>query len=440
MKFNQHIFVPVFSLVAFLVAAGVALLLMLRAADVADVETAWYRDRARKSVMKDLKGVVYVQQGDWRRRLEEFRRVYGGDIAATFTVGKTNGPVWCSSSLPDSAHAALRESLVNLLDSVKIDDDGNSVHNDVEPVEVGGHHYQLAWIKPRQQHWGRFGDVRVLGCLVEYRWNAVATQRLAALLVAGLMLVSLVAVWLLAFSARRTRREAALKTQFVANYAHELKTPLASLLLRAEMLKEGRYVSEEKRVRALEVIVSEGRRLNGMVLNLLDLIRIECRQISFARESFDLSEAVRSVGETMRPFFAAHGLEVRLGPPLPVRADVVRTREVLENLLSNAMKYAAASGPVSVDAACEDGWAVVRVRDRGPGLTPDQMKYAFDEYWRAEDGLTRETSGSGIGLFISREYARGMGGRLSVEAREGGGCAFVFALPLDAKGEEAENV
>lgn len=333
----------------------------------------------------------------------------------------------------------MRGPLDTLIHGEKIEK-GVRVLSDVEPIELDGRPYLVVWLKLRPSHWERFGDIRVIGCVVRSHWSASRTQRLADVLFVGLMLVSFGVVWQLVLSARRTRREAALKTQFVANYAHELKTPLASLLLRAEMLREGRYSSEEKRVRALDVIVTEGRRLNGMVLNLLDLIRIECRQMSFARESFDLAEMVRSVSETMRPFFGVNGLDVRDEGVLSVRADAVRTREVLENLLSNAAKYAAAAGTVEVEASCEGDWAVLRVKDRGPGLTPEQIKYVFDEYWRAEEGLTRETSGSGIGLFISREYARGMGGRLSVETRAGGGCVFTFALPLDTKVEETGHV
>ena len=78
------------------------------------------------------------------------------------------------------------------------------------------------------------------------------------------------------------------------------------------------------------------------------------------------------------------GLDVRDEGVLSVRADAVRTREVLENLLSNAAKYAAAAGTVEVEASCEGDWAVLRVKDRGPGLTPEQIKYVFDEYLRAE--------------------------------------------------------
>lgn len=438
MKFSRNTFSFAFSLVALLVAAGVLVLLWFNAEGVKRAEKEWYRNRTRKSVLMELQRIVLKQKdgAGWLAQLERFQEDYGHDVCATFTVGQKEGPVWRWSTLPKSAQVAMRGPLDTLSNGEKVEN-GVRVLSDVEPIELDGRPYLVVWLKLRPSHWKRFGDVRVIGCVVRSHWSASRTQRMADILFVGLMLVALGTVWRLVLSARRARREAALKTQFVSNYAHELKTPLASLLLRAEMLKEGRYASEEKRLRALDVIVTEGRRLNGMVLNLLDLIRIECHQMSFANEPFDLAETVRSVAETMRPFFAK-GLEVRAEGPVPVRADAVRAREVLENLLSNASKYAAAAGPVEIEAACAEDWAILRVQDRGPGLTPAQIKYVFDEYWRAEDGLTRETSGSGIGLFISREYARGMGGRLSVDARVGGGCTFTFALPLDTK-EEVGN-
>lgn len=431
MKLNWNISVLLFSLIAFLVAAGVAVQLMFKASDVAQAEKSWDRDLVRESVFKRLQRVVYDPRQDWQTGLDRFKEEFGSDVCAAFTVVPGRKPSWLWSSLSRRSQMSLSGYLVNLAEHDRRGEGGTRLVQDVNTVEFGGHRFQIAWVKPRQTSWNRFGDVRLVGCVVDYRRSAAATQRLAAFLVAGLTGVSLVVIWLLVHSARRTRTEAALKTKFVANYAHELKTPLASLLLRAEMLKDGRYATDEKKSRALEVIVSEGRRLNGMVLSLLDLIRIECHQMKYAHDSFDLAKVVRNVGETMRPFFAVHGLEVRADEPLPVCADAGRVQEILENLLSNAIKYAAARGLVEVSAVRVAEKAVLSVADRGPGLTREQIKYVFEEYWRAEDGLTREASGSGVGLFISREYARGMGGRLSAASRPDGGCLFTLELPLE---------
>ncbi|MGN0845883.1 MAG: sensor histidine kinase [Kiritimatiellia bacterium] len=440
MKLNQNSSALGFSLVAFLIAAGVALVLWFKAADVARAETTWYRDRAQESVLKGLHHVVSTGGDGWQAGLENLRRQYGSEVCATFTVGTNNVPVWHVSSLPEGADSGLARILKTVAEGLQTYDNGVRRLYGVEPpFEHGGHRYLVVWEKLRPSQASKFNEARVVGCVVEYGGNAAATQRLAAFLVLGLMLVSLAVIWQLVLSARRAGREAALKTKFVANYAHELKTPLSSLLLRAEMLKGGRYATDEKRARALEVIVSEGRRLNAMVLSLLDLIRIECRQMKYGRDVFDIADVARGVCETMRPFFAAHGLVLTVRARARVCADTGRVQEILENLLSNAVKYAAARGCVEVEVDGTESMTRLRVLDRGPGLTLEQIKYVFDEYWRAEEGLTREAGGSGIGLFISREHAQGMGGRLSVARREGGGCVFTLELPRVEGGAEEDG-
>lgn len=449
MKLNENISALVFSLAALLVAACVGVLLMSRtkAATVAEIEGL--RHRASKEVLESLN--VRVQRSPSRailKNLDRFVKKKAPLVRAAFCMGKKGTPVWLRCYLSVTERDGLADQMRELAAAHRAPDDDrmddkvieekDSEDHGVESIMFERRSYQIVWrrLNAKERRDRSLQDVFVIGCVVDYGQElalgrSASARRLAIVLVVGLTLVSLVVVWFLVLSARRARVEAALKTKFVANYAHELKTPLASLLLRAEMLKDGRYVTDEKRERALDVIVSEGRRLNGMVLSLLDLIRIECRQMKYACERVDLAVLARGVAETMGPFFGEHGLEVRTEDGVCAYADAGRVREVLDNLLSNAVKYASARGVVELEVARTGSLAVVRVLDRGPGLTPEQVRYVFEEFWRAEDGLTREASGSGIGLFISREHAQGMGGNLSVSPREGGGCVFALELPLD---------
>lgn len=442
MKLNENISALVFSLAALLVAACVGVLLLFQTSNATTAEVNWFRYRARKEVLEPLHvRVLRTSSRSMLKNLERFAERNAPLVRAAFSMRDSGEPVWRRSDLS----AEERDGLGDLVGDLTAEE--NSVSNDrgVKAVMFGGRSYQLVWRRLNAKERKDLGGVNMVGCVVDYGQElalgrSASARRLAVVLVVLLAVVSLVVVWFLVLSARRAGAEAALKTKFVANYAHELKTPLASLLLRAEMLKDGRYATDEKRERALDVIVSEGRRLNGMVLSLLDLIRIECRQMRYARERVDLVALVRGESETMGPFFGEHGLEVRTEEGVCACADAGRVREVLDNLLSNAVKYASAKGPVEVEVARAGGDAVVRVLDRGPGLTPEQVRYVFEEFWRAEDGLTREAGGSGIGLFISREHARGMGGCLSVSPRPGGGCAFALELPLDdTRTEEVRN-
>jgi len=439
MKRNRNIYALFFSLVALLLAACVVVLLLFQASRAARAEQVMRRDLVRRRVLIPLQkrcgrmgSPVQVQQC-----LQTFGAPH---VRATFMIAQGRVSVFGLKPQEAVEAGAFERAIAGLEIAKAVKGRARLVWN-VENVSVGTRSCQVAWISPERGVRRKLDKVQVVGCVVEFGRSPLAEGTagiyLVVALVVGLALFSLVVVWQLVRAARRADAEAALKTRFVANYAHELKTPLASLLLRAEMLQDGRYAAEGKRARALGVIVEEGRRLNAMVLNLLDLIRIECRSVKYVREPFDLSETARAVTETMRPFFAANGLEVDAPEALPVRADPGRVREILENLLSNAAKYAAAAGPVSVEARRAGEWAVLRVVDRGAGLAPEQLRCVFMEYWRADDGLTRETGGSGIGLFISREYARGMGGRLSVSSVAGAGCTFTFELPLDVRTEEA---
>ena len=145
--------------------------------------------------------------------------------------------------------------------------------------------------------------------------------------------------------------------------------------------------------------------------------------------------------ETARPLeerFEAHGLDLADVASVRMVGDRDSVMEIVENLLTNAAKYAAHVGPVSVCVAqAEDGrTAVVRVLDGGPGLSGAQLRRVFDRDWRASNDLTKSVGGWGVGLAFARDLARDMGGDLSVAARPDGGCAFTLELPL---GTEAEK-
>ncbi len=231
-------------------------------------------------------------------------------------------------------------------------------------------------------------------------------------------------------SIHRVHNEALQKTTFVSNVSHELKTPLTSIITRAEMLSEGRYRTEEKRSKAAGVIAEEGRRMERMVTRLLDFSRLEHNKRKYSKSVFDLADVVRSVTGMMENLFIENGLKVSIASPCEVSADKDAVKEILENLLSNAVKYASSHGSVDVMMSRNvSGSCAISVADRGPGLTAEQMKKVFEPFWRADTSTTKETGGYGIGLSIALRLARGMGGNLTVAARDGGGLIFTFSIP-----------
>ena len=236
----------------------------------------------------------------------------------------------------------------------------------------------------------------------------------------------------------RARGEMEQRNTFVSNAAHEVKTPLASILMRAERLADGSYATEERRAKAVGVILEQGRELRRRIERLRDFDRLERGMRTYERQAFDLGEAVRETARPLSDRFDEHGLDLSDVASVRMVGDRDSVMEIMENLLTNAAKYAAHEGVVSVRVArVVDGrTAEVCVADRGPGLPSAQLRHVFDRDWRAPNDLTKSVGGWGVGLAFARDLARDMGGELSVAARPGGGCAFTLVLPL---GEDIEE-
>lgn len=269
------------------------------------------------------------------------------------------------------------------------------------------------------------------------RTGANAEIYLAGGCLLAMLVVSFVAggLWL-ARTARRERLDAMRKTDFVDNVSHELKTPLAGIRLSAELLAEGRLPEGPRRDRALRSILSESDRLERLVGNLLDFGRLERGRRRFDLRRVDLADLVEArLREAPSDGAAADGASARFSFLRPDRAPVAladpdAVRQILENLLENAAKYAPDGGPpeVLLDGAGDSAELVVA--DRGPGIPRGFEEKVFERFFRIDDSLNRKTGGSGIGLALSRGLARGMGGDLRCRRRPGGGAEFVLTLPL----------
>ena len=229
---------------------------------------------------------------------------------------------------------------------------------------------------------------------------------------------------LLVLEITRERRESMLKTGFVSNVSHELKTPLTAVRLSAEMLREGR-VKEEAQARYLEVIVRESERLTRLVDNVLDFGRLERGHRKFNLEARDVNELL-SVAEAQRPRVEAAGLTLMVrSAPMPVMRtfDLDAVGQVLVNLIDNAVKYAASGKTVEVSVS-ERG--EITVADRGPGIAAKHRSRIFERFYRCDDSITAKSSGSGLGLSIASRLMAGMGGELVFAPRAGGGAVFTI--------------
>lgn len=237
---------------------------------------------------------------------------------------------------------------------------------------------------------------------------------------------------LLLWQAHLNLREAQQKTSFVSNVSHELKTPLTTIRMYAELLGEGRIKDVQKKRRYLDVIVAESQRLTRLVNNVLDFSRLEQGKKTYSVERLDLVSELRHVVgmQAVRLQEAGMRLEDRL-PAMPVmaRTDRDAVEQAVLNLIDNAIKYAADGGEVTVEVDDSPAHAFVRVMDRGPGVPASHRDRIFDQFHRVDQSLTARQAGSGLGLSITRRLLRDVGGDLTYVARDGGGACFEISLP-----------
>ncbi len=265
------------------------------------------------------------------------------------------------------------------------------------------------------------------------------TLELVMLVLSSLVIVAGVATILLA--AEKERRISALKSEFVANVSHELKTPLALVRMFAEMLQSGRVPSDEKRQEYLEIIVRESERLSNLIENVLDFAKVERGRGAYEFAEGDVGEVVARAVNVYRYRAEREGVElhVDVARAMPLaRIDESAIQLAVINLVDNALKYGATSGgkseqnAISVRAAVEDGAVTVRVIDHGPGVPPEDRHRIFERFERGSGGAEArpQVRGSGIGLALVKNIAESHGGRAWVEPSKPRGACFVFTIPL----------
>ncbi len=224
------------------------------------------------------------------------------------------------------------------------------------------------------------------------------------------------------------------KSQFLANMSHEIRTPLTAVLGFAETLLEQERTNEENRD-AIETIRRNGAHLLTIINDILDLSKIEAGKIEFEAVPFDLGALVRDVVALHGPVAAGKGIALTVGvaesAPCSVVGDPTRVRQVVLNLVSNAVKYTE-RGSVGVALGGRDDHPLITVTDTGIGMSPETQKALFDLFCQGDATMTRRFGGTGLGLAISRRLARMMGGDVVCESEPGRGSRFEFHFKAPA--------
>jgi signal transduction histidine kinase len=256
-------------------------------------------------------------------------------------------------------------------------------------------------------------------------------------LMGGLLVVIFIAAIviggsLLLWQAHAGRRDAAQKTTFVSNVSHELKTPLTTIRMYAELLADGRVKEDAKKKDYLRVIIDQAQRLTRLVNNVLDFSRIEQNRKRYTIEVLDARELLVRILETQQPRFDEAGMKVSLSGPdegFAVPLDRDAFEQAVLNLTDNAIKYASDGQELQVELVSGVQGRRIRFFDRGPGVPVSHRERLFQKFHRVDDSLTSRHPGTGLGLSIARKMMRDMGGDIVFEPRNGGGACFILCLP-----------
>jgi signal transduction histidine kinase len=273
----------------------------------------------------------------------------------------------------------------------------------------------------------------------------VWTRRFVVLEIAFIVLMALAVVVASTFGLRYTIRQlelAQLKSGFVSNVSHELKTPIALIRLAVETLELGRVSTEAEREKFIATIGRETLRLSRLVDNILDFARLEAGQKILRFEAVDAVALVRETLESFRLRLEDQGFAVSTDLPdslPPARADSTALTHCLLNLFDNAIKYSRQRREVRVSAEARDGFIAISVSDRGIGISAADQHRIFEKFVRVETGLVHNVKGAGLGLSLVDQIMRAHGGRVEVSSVPGEGSTFTLLVPAIDEAHDHEE-
>jgi signal transduction histidine kinase len=220
----------------------------------------------------------------------------------------------------------------------------------------------------------------------------------------------------------------------VSELVHELRTPLTALMATSQLLLRPELPAETHR-ELVATLQRETQRLSSLTTSFLDMVKLEAGRMPFTLERFHLAGLIEECVDVMQPQASQQDVALTAevaGDLPPLESDRGKLKQVLLNLLSNALKYNRPRGRVGVSATLRHGRLNVRVADTGPGIPPEAQPHIFERFYRVRDS-DGYVSGSGLGLPIARRIVEALGGAIGFETEPGVGTTFFFDLPLEMK-------
>jgi signal transduction histidine kinase len=240
----------------------------------------------------------------------------------------------------------------------------------------------------------------------------------------------------------RKSETARLKTEFVHNVSHELKTPLTLIRLYGETLQRKRNLTNTERHESYEIITKESERLSHMINNILDFSRIEMGKKIFDFKRGDLESVIRDTLESYRYHLEKKGFSIKeeITSGLPeISFDKEDMAGVLINLLSNAMKFSPEKKNVTVKLFKEKSMVVLQVADEGIGISPEDQSKIFERFYRSKHKIVNESKGSGLGLTLVKHIVDAHSGKIKIESEPGKGAVISICLPIPLSNKDKEK-
>jgi PAS domain S-box-containing protein len=232
---------------------------------------------------------------------------------------------------------------------------------------------------------------------------------------------------------REVERANQLKTEFLASMSHELRTPLNSIIGFSDLLSEVKTGElNEKQKRFVERISEGARHLSLLINDILDISKIEAGRIDLCIQQFAVEPSIQEILLSVRPIADSKKLTLaaEIDPALAIQADQTRFRQVIYNLLSNALKFTPEGGKVTIEASAADDFLRVRVTDTGVGIPPEEISHIFEKFHQAGPTTKGIREGTGLGLAITKRLVELHGGTIAVDSELGKGSQFTVVLPF----------